>query len=366
MRNTILKLHLWVGLAAGLLLLCAGVSGALLVFEQQIDDALNPKLSKVQPRGEPLTLTQAKVALERACPNYTVVGFDIPEAADHSAGAWLEDTAGRGIAVAYNPYTGEVLGTVDDNRFTRKLHAFHTHLLAGKFGSEIVGWSSVLLSFLGISGIYLWWPRKKVGVAWSSRGAKFHYDLHNTVGIISSIVLLLFAFTGMAVHWEGPVNRWASQASHTPSRPTVPKIAAPSDRQQMMDPAQLLGIAEKTAPGARATALNLPDRAGDAALVILKYPEDRTPAGRTRIFLDPYRGAVVAATDSRKVPLAIAYTSRVNRELHTGDIYGWPTRIFASFFSLMLGVLAISGPMLWWYRWRIRSAASSRARRIAA
>lgn len=366
MRNAILKVHLWVGLAAGLVLLCAGVSGALLVFEQQIDDVLNPRLGKVQPHGEPLTLTESKTALERAYPNYVVTGFDIPETPDHSAGAWLEDRAGHGIGVAYNPYTGQALGTWDDDRFTRKLHAFHTHLLAGEFGSAIMGWSAVLLSILGLSGIYMWWPRKKLGVDWSSTGAKFHYDLHNTVGILSSLVLLLFAFTGMAVHWERQVDQWAGQISHTPRRPRVPPIAPPVPGQTMMEPGQLLKIAENTAPGARATALNLPDTTGDAALVILKYPEDRTPAGRTRIFLDPYRGTVVAATDSRKVPLAMTYASRVNRELHTGDIYGWPTRIIASFFSLMLAVLTISGPMLWWYRWRLRSAASSRARRVAA
>ena len=366
MRNAILKLHLWVGLAAGLILLCAGVSGALLVFEQQIDDALNPTLAKVQPQDQALTLTQAKTVLERAYPDKSVVGFDIPDTPDHSAGAWLEDKAGQGIGVAYNPYTGKVLGIWDDNRFTRKLHGFHTHLLAGEVGSAMMGWSAVLLSFLGLSGIYMWWPKKRIGVAWASKGAKLYFDLHNTTGILSALVLLLFALTGMAVHWEGPVNRWASQVSHTASRPKVPKIAVPGDNQAMMDPAYLLSIAEHTAPGARATALNLPDTPGGAALVILKYPEDRTPAGRTRIYLDPYRGTVVSEIDSRKVPLAIAYASRLNRELHTGDIYGWPTRFVASFFSLMLAVLTVSGPMLWWYRRPARNAAGARARRIAA
>ena len=365
MRNAVLKLHLWVGLAAGLLLLGAAVSGALLVFEQKIDDALNPGLAKVQPHGEALNLTQAKAAIERAYPNYAVVAFDIPETPDHSAGAYLEDKGGKSLDVAYNPYTGEVLGIVDDNRFTRKLHGFHTHLLAGEFGSDVMGLGAALLSFLGVSGIYLWWPKKKVGIDWASSGAKFHFDLHNTVGILSSLVLLLFAFTGLLVHFERQVDNWASHVSHTPLHPRVPPIEAPRYGEPMMDPAHLLKIAQEAAPGAKATGFDLPDRSGDAALVLLKYPEDHTPAGRTRVYLDPYRGTIVAALDSRKFPPAVTYAARLNREIHTGDIYGWPTRIAASFFSLMLAVLAISGPMLWWYRRPARSA-SSRARRIAA
>jgi len=45
-----------------------------------------------------------------------------------------------------------------------------------------------------------------------------------------------------------------------------------------------------------------------------------------------------------------------NRELHTGDIFNLPTRILAAFFSLMLPVLAITGPLIWWTRRRVTKA----------
>jgi uncharacterized iron-regulated membrane protein len=46
----------------------------------------------------------------------------------------------------------------------------------------------------------------------------------------------------------------------------------------------------------------------------------------------------------------VSYTTRLNREIHTVDIGGWPTRILAAVFSLSLPLVAITGPLLWWQR----------------
>lgn len=365
MRNAVLKLHLWVGITAAVLLFLTGVSGALLVFENEIDAALNPRMNRVTPQGEALSLTAAKAALEKAFPGYRAVSFDMPQKAEQSAGAYMAPQNGRGFAVAYNQYTGEVLGKVDNGRFTRKLHTFHTQFLAGPPGSDVVGWIAAILFFLALSGIYLWWPRKHVGVLWGSTGTKFHFDLHNTVGILSSLVLLIFAGTGIVLHWEQEAGRLATQMTGAPFRPDVPKINAPQGSLPM-SPDQLLTIGRHEAPGAVATRVDLPDDEGDAALVVLKYPEDRTPAGRTRIFINPYAGNVVAKTDSRTTPTAMTFVGRVNRELHTGDVYGWPTRLLAFLFSLMLPVLAVTGPMLWWYRRKAAQRVTGKPTVVAA
>jgi len=117
-----------------------------------------------------------------------------------------------------------------------------------------------------------------------------------------------------------------------------------------LDPAQLVALAQAAVPGARATAMDLADDPASPVLVILKFPEDHTPAGRTRVFLDAYSGKVLALTSSRAVPPVVSYVTRLNREIHTGDIGGWPTRIIAAVFSLALTLLAVSGPLLWWQR----------------
>lgn len=85
-------------------------------------------------------------------------------------------------------------------------------------------------------------------------------------------------------------------------------------------------------------------------MVFMRFPEDHTPVGRTRVFLDAYSGEVLSFTSSRAAPPAVSYATRLNREIHTGDIGGWPTRIAAALFSAALPLLAITGPLLWWQR----------------
>jgi uncharacterized iron-regulated membrane protein len=348
----ILNLHLWIGIASAILLLLTGASGALLVFEAQIDRALNPKLARVTPCGTTLSLTQLKSALELQYPGSQVLGFDISDSDDTSYGAYLLPPSGHGLNLAVDQHNGKALGAWDENRFVRQLHGFHTHLLAGETGSAIVGWGSVILVFLCISGLILWWRSKIFGINFRSSGPKFQYDLHSTVGVLSFLVMIAFALTGIVVHWERPAQEWASRVSRVPVRPALPQPDAAAHGALLLDPSRLVALAEAAVPGASATAMDLPDSAARPVLVIMKFPEDHTPAGRTRVFLDAYSGKVLAVSSSRAAPIAVSYVTRLNREIHTGDIGGWPTRIIAAVFSLALPLLAVSGSLLWWQRRR--------------
>src|SRR5579862_5353991 len=103
-RKLVLNLHLWVGLAAGLLLLVTGGSGALLVFETQIDHALNPGLSRVVPAGKTLSLTELKGSLEQQYPGYRALGFDISASEDVAYVAYLQPSSGDGMNVAVDQH----------------------------------------------------------------------------------------------------------------------------------------------------------------------------------------------------------------------------------------------------------------------
>jgi uncharacterized iron-regulated membrane protein len=88
--------------------------------------------------------------------------------------------------------------------------------------------------------------------------------------------------------------------------------------------------------------------------IALRFPEDRTPAGRTSVLLDPYNGKILCFNNTRTASFSFNFTRMWNREIHTGDIFGWPTKILACIFSLSLPLMAITGPLIWWNRQRQR------------
>jgi uncharacterized iron-regulated membrane protein len=95
--------------------------------------------------------------------------------------------------------------------------------------------------------------------------------------------------------------------------------------------------------------------------IIMKYPEDHTPAGRTNLFLDAYSGNVRMLTDARTAPLGFKLMRLWNRQYHTGDIFGWPTQLLALVSSLALVLMAITGPMIWYKRKRASETSKATA-----
>jgi len=72
----------------------------------------------------------------------------------------------------------------------------------------------------------------------------------------------------------------------------------------------------------------------DSHNVRMRFPEDRTPGGRSWVSIDQYSGKVLVAQNSRTAPLAVR-ASLMNREIHTGDVFGTPSRIVMSASSFL-------------------------------
>jgi len=80
-----------------------------------------------------------------------------------------------------------------------RARALHRNLLMGKIGGQIVAAVTVLAIFMAMSGLVLWWPRKIVRVRGGVSLSRFNFDLHNTVGLLTSSLLLILAVTGAAI-----------------------------------------------------------------------------------------------------------------------------------------------------------------------
>ena len=357
MRRVFLTIHLWAGLIAALFLFALGVSGSLVAFENEIDRALNSRLTWVDASPARLTLAQLIAKLETASPGYTVEGFGLSERDDVAWGAFLSNRAGENRAVAFNPHTGAILGNESTrNTFTGRVHQFHLRLLAGRAGSNIVTAAAVLLMAMAITGPVLWWPRKLLAVSWRSPWKKLNLDLHQVLGLYTSVFLLVFALTAMVIHWDDETQRLINSVSGSPGEPRFPKFQPLSPAKPAPDFDAILATANKAEPDARVTTMTLDT---NPVRITMKHPEDHTPAGRTIVLVDPYSRSIAMIVDWRTASPGFRLVKLWNREVHTGDIGGLPTRILAALISLSLPVLTVTGPLIWWNRWRKNPPANS-------
>jgi len=79
----------------------------------------------------------------------------------------------------------------------------------------------------------------------------------------------------------------------------------------------------------------------------LKYPEDRTPAGRSRVYVDQFTGTVIGVESTRTAQFGRRVLN-LKRSLHTGDIFGAPTEALYFLVSLGVALQVGTGVLIWW------------------
>ena len=198
-------MHLLIALIAGAFIVLMSVTGSILAFEPEIDRLLHPHLSRVTPRGKTLSLVEIGDRVSKAYGAEPIVAY-LPSQSP------IEPTqviVSRGIVVL-DPYTGEVLGLrTRGETFIGLVRALHTRLAAGDTGREFVKWSAVVFILSLVSGFWLWWPIKQFRLRAPWRSRTFFFDLHNAVGILALLPLLVLAATGTAIGFEDGVSRHA-------------------------------------------------------------------------------------------------------------------------------------------------------------
>jgi uncharacterized iron-regulated membrane protein len=100
---------------------------------------------------------------------------------------------------------------------------------------------------------------------------------------------------------------------------------------------------------------------GGLYVVALLYPQDRVAGEDNLVALDPYYGDVVSLSRSSELSLGDRLLA-MNEAIHTGNVFGMPSRIVVWLASIMVFVQACSGLIMLLYRKKILFAARESAK----
>ena len=342
-RRLIFNVHLSIALMAGVFMVILGATGGIMAFESELDRLLHPHLSYVKPGGTLLTLQEIGDAVARKFPSEPVVAFLPSVSSDLSSEVVLP----RGI-VCVNQYTGEILGVrTRGQTFLGVARELHLRLAGGVVGRNIMKWSGVAVIFSLASGVYLWWPRKRMRIRGNWRRHGFWFDLHNSLGILSLVPLLILSVTGTAIGFEDRVESLIgklSGASRVPASEFATRRAAAAGAA-VITPDEAVAFAKAFMPGAIPNRVQMPAYGGVYRVSLLN-PNETIASGQNMIAIDQYSGSVISSTRSTDLLLEkriLATTEAV----HTGEIFGMPSKIIMWLASLLLPVQVISGLLMW-------------------
>lgn len=379
-RKWFFWVHLYAGLAVGLLALVIGLSGAALVYSPELE--LAPRWASA-PVAKPMMLDDLTRAAVRQYPGFRVEDIRFNTAGDaiqvhikeaEPQGETGDQRPGTDLQLVVDPQTGAVLRAVDRHagawNFLRNLHH---DLLAGKTGRLVNGIGALALFTLCVTGMVIWWPGPKlwklrttvtIGTSWK----RFNWDLHSAGGFWLALGLAFFSFTGFQYalpEFTKGALRWVTGSSE---RPKKPKLAVHSAK--LADLATVAAKAKAAVRDGRLAQIKLPKKADEPFEVRMKTTFDGHHEGNNKVFLDRATGEVLLVDRFDRLSLANRAIELLeplhNARFMTLNEASLLARLPWIVMGLSPGLLFITGFLMWWNRVVSKKLAGLRQRQRAA
>ena len=407
-RPLFVLIHRYVGLLMVPFLFVTGLTGAIISWDHELDDVLNPHLMQAPGRGVAIPSLQLAQEIEARDPRIQVsfvpLAAEPGESLHFGVQPRIDPATGRLFSPGYNqvfvdPVTGDELGRrewgavwpITSENLVSFLYVLHFSLHIPEFwGSDrwgiwLLGVIAILWTVDCFTGIYLtfpanrrtgtptrrsWWQRWKPSwlVRRNAGSYKLNFDLHRAGSLWTWILLFILAFTAFSLNLYRevfyPLMSTVSQVTptpfdtRTPSDPLHPQEAGVSFAEiakQAQAEAQRRQWAEPPGSVFYSTAF------GVYGVQFFHAGEDHGAAGvgPARLFFDGKDGQLIGERLPWQGTAADIFV-QAQFPLHSGRLLGLPGRILISVMGLVVAMLSVTGAYVWWRKRRSRHAAARR------
>ncbi len=366
------KIHLWLGLASGIIVLFLGVTGCILAFEVEIK-SFTESYQYVESSNKPVLPPSKLQAIAVAqLPGKIPHSVSYPGKDKSAQVAFYNDDPEYYYLVYVNQYTSEVLKVKNaDDDFFRVILMGHFYLwLPPEIGQPIVATATLIFLIMMISGLILWWPKNKAAgkqrfsVKWNATFKRKNYDLHNVLGFYMTWVAIFIAVTGLVwgFQWFANSLYWTASGGKkmvefyesVSEKPTVAITAA----EPAIDKIWHKMNAEY--PKAELIEVHVPNN-DSVAIEAVANPDAGTYWKSDFRYFDQYslKEMDVKHMYGRYNNTTVAdKIIRMNYDVHTGAIWGITGKILAFFGSLIAASLPVTGFLIWRGRHKKKKAAN--------
>lgn len=381
------SIHLYLSLAAGLVIMVTCATGAILVFERELQELFHPARYHVEATGKRVPLDSMVSSLQSKVQGAKINGVkaykDSTRTAElnyavKTAGSAQKKKAGEAERlIAYvNPYTAEVVELYNHrDSFFYSVMDLHRWMLSGDTGKLIVGTATFIFLFILITGLILWWPKsrnilkQRVKLKLNGGWKRLNHDLHIVMGFYSFIFLFIFAFTGLAwsFEWFNKAIYAVTSSSMQPVKPPVvkkenssipvwPFVAAEGgagSKTANLPYNDILELAQEQWPDVMFYNISAPKDSSSPYNVSV-LPVDAIHESATDLYyVHPSTGAVIGSMKwtERNTGQRVRATFK---PVHVASIYGMPSKVIGLIVCLFGASFPVTGVIMWINRSRKR------------
>lgn len=349
------KIHLWLGLITGLIVLIVALTGCIYVFHDEIKDAIYDYRFVEEQSTEYLAPSKIKNLVQEKYPG-TTDDFVIYSGKNRPVAVYglHEETP---YYYYLNPYTGEFLYAQDfTTDFFEIIKSLHMYLLLPQdIGRQIVGISTIIFILMLITGIILWWPKKlknlkkSLKIKWNARWRRLNYDLHNISGFYLHILAIIVAITGLYFSYE-----WVSDGIYYLGNlgedvETDHHIENIEKKKPISKDPVDVAFYETMELAPNHEMYFVWTEGEDHPVVTGAYTESLDYDHQSNYYYHPQTGELLQKQpyESKSTGLKL---QEMSYGIHTGQYFGMVGKIVAFILSLFVASLPVTGFVIWWGR----------------
>lgn len=338
--KTLIALHRWTGAAVAVILLIASVSGGLLLWSDEYQQWQLPQAQLPEFEVRPSTIA-AIVGAEGRRP--TAIGM--PQTGSTVYHVYYPG----GPQALFDAHFGERIQQWEPgDTLVSFLFEVHVRLFSGETGHTIVGVTGILLCVMALTGIWIWWPRRKrmpVRNLLPKRTSNLSLiKAHAANGVVWGTFALFLGFSGAAIVFHGPAQGAlnALLGESGPTRPTVTPVLNAYSENIHWD--SVLTASSLAFPDGELRFIFPPQNAGEPVTLRIRGGSELHPNGRSYLVVHPQTGEVLETIDASTTGLGPTVFNALY-PLHSGKT-GWPGhRLILVLAAVALIYMSVSG--LW-------------------
>jgi uncharacterized iron-regulated membrane protein len=362
-RKSYLVWHRWFGLLAAVWLFLLSLTGSIIVFQKELDTALNPDLVLAQEQGEPRPYQEIADQLAGSFPGKIAEFMVFPEDGQ-SVQVFIgplrvpgdsDPTDADFLQTYSDPATAGLLGSrqygeagIDRRRLTQFIYQLHKDLLLGPWMKWFLGFVALAWLIDHIFAAMLSFPVAKrwvqsFAIRWRRGGYKRTFDMHRAVGLWLFPVTLILAATGIAFNWPETFHSAVASVAKTSSSPLegIEPLAVPDNAPQVsVDEA--LAIAKNQPSIGRLHAVSWHAPLG---VWWVRAEDAQKPDQLTHGIIVDYDGQLIAHRVTGQEAGDIIHNWVF--PLHSGQAFGWAGRIAVFVTGIATCMFIVTGLIMW-------------------
>ena len=258
-----------------------------------------------------------------------------------------------GFLVYINPYSGKIMDTVKSgDSFFKKVEMIHRFLLSkkGGIGNYVMSYSSVFFFFILLTGVILWWPKsnkilkQRLKIKWDGKTKRLVHDLHVVAGFYTSVFLIVIVATGLIMAFSAINSAIFKVTKSKPESARPPKSDFLSDAKPL-DLVSITQTIDHVSNNWESYTMRLPKEKEDVISVSILEKGALENKASTYYF-DQYSGKQLGRLAFADKNLGQRIRSYI-KPIHTGELYGLPTKILSFFICLLTITFPITGVIMW-------------------